>query len=58
MNKDQQIHDIVLAYTAATDAHKVKLDNLGRFKVLTPEEYTKKYLDYFKLVSSALDTTI
>lgn len=56
MDKDQQIHDIVLAYMAATDAH-IELDQHRARKTISPEEYAKKYLNYFDMMSSVLDTT-
>ncbi len=56
MDKDQQIHEIVLAYMAATDAH-IELDQHRARKTISPEDYAKKYLNYFDKMSSVLDTT-
>ena len=52
----QQIHDIVLAYMAATDAH-IEIDQHRARKTISPEDYAKKYLNYFDKMSSVLDTT-
>lgn len=52
----QQIHEITLAYMNATDAHlKQNATHTGYTRV-TPEEYAQKYSNYFKQVSSVLDS--
>lgn len=59
MNKDQQIHDIVLAYMAAIDAHKERCKHaVNNYETISIEKYAEKYKSYFSDVSSIFtDTT-
>ena len=57
MDKEQQVHEIVLQYMAATNAHQERSKKCNGYDTVTPEQYAKKYQDYFKRVSSELETT-
>lgn len=59
MDKDQQIHDIVLAYMAAIDAHKERCKHgVNNYETISVEKYAEKYKSYFSDVSSIFtDTT-
>lgn len=56
MDKEQQVHEIVLQYMAATNAHQERSKKYNGYDTVTPEQYAKKYQDYFMRVSSELET--
>lgn len=57
MDKEQQVHEIVLQYMTATNAHQERSKKFNGYDTITPEQYAKKYQDYFKRVFSELETT-
>lgn len=57
LDKEQRVHEIVLQYMAATNAHQERSKKFNGYDIVTPERYAEKYQDYFKRVSSELDTT-
>ena len=59
MDKEQQIHEIILSYMAATNAHQERSQHHNGYVTISPEQFAQKYFSYFEQISSVLskDTT-